>query len=718
MAREYRPSDAKKLITEHTAVVDALSHANWQAQEHLEEAKQISLRIVAEKVLAVLREIPVEELNRDKKGFRVKVLRDNGYGTIADVAAASVWQLEAINGIGYESAVAIKAETDSLTTMAGKGMKLRLSADDRNPGATALVLSIAKYRLVQYVAGQCEVLLETNKTVIENAVDELMPAQNPLKWVFSSKKTKQKWDDAYAYLQSVREGYYWEQARACVNTLSAAAQLSEEAAWEDFTKNPILFFNIVEKVNPGALGNDDSLYGLPEELARAIQEESYFPDGLLCQLRKYQEWGVRYILHQGRVLLGDEMGLGKTVQAIAAMVSLRNTGCTHFVVVCPAGVLANWCREIRKMSRLSVTQVYGPDRSYALDSWLRTGGVAVTTYENSGFFVLPEDFCFSMLVVDEAHYIKNTSARRSQNVRALCEYADRLLFMTGTALENNVDEMISLMEVLNPDIAEQVKTMASLSTAPQFRKLVAPVYYRRKREDVLTELPDKIETQEWCTMTACEEQIYEKAVLDRNYTETRRVSWNVEDLAESSKAKRLLEIVEEAEAEGRKILVFSFFLDTIRRVQTILAERCTEAITGAVSPGRRQEIIDEFDKAPAGTVLPAQIQSGGTGLNIQSASVVILCEPQFKPSIENQAISRAYRMGQARDVMVHRLLCEDTVDERILEILADKQTIFDAFADKSEAAEAAEGREIDSKTFGDIIQEEIDRINVKYHSAD
>ena len=110
-------------------------------------------------------------------------------------------------------------------------------------------------------------------------------------------------------------------------------------------------------------------------------------------------------------------------------------------------------------------------------------------------------------------------------------------------------------------------------------------------------------------------------------------------------------------------------------------------------------------------MLAAQVQSGGTGLNIQSASVVILCEPQLKPSVENQAISRAYRMGQTRNVLVYRLLCENSVDEKIMTLLEDKQAIFDAFADQSEAAN--ESREIDERTFGNIIREEIDRINAK-----
>ena len=107
-------------------------------------------------------------------------------------------------------------------------------------------------------------------------------------------------------------------------------------------------------------------------------------------------------------------------------------------------------------------------------------------------------------------------------------------------------------------------------------------------------------------------------------------------------------------------------------------------------------------------VLISQIIAGGTGLNIQSASVVIFCEPQLKPSIENQAIARAYRMGQARNVLVYRLLCENTIDERITEMLAEKQAIFNAFADKSVAADNVE---VDVKSLGNIIKEEIDRIN-------
>lgn len=119
--------------------------------------------------------------------------------------------------------------------------------------------------------------------------------------------------------------------------------------------------------------------------------------------------------------------------------------------------------------------------------------------------------------------------------------------------------MISLISILRPDIASQLHGMASLSSAPQFREAIAPVYYRRKQEDVLRELPEKTESEEWCTLSAEEETIYEQAVLAKQYNETRRVSWNVEDLRTSSKAKRMLELIDEATAENRKIIVFLSF---------------------------------------------------------------------------------------------------------------------------------------------------------------
>lgn len=667
--------------------------------------------MVTSETLSLLRNIPIDEINREKKGFRIKALRDNGYQTIADIAPASVYTLSSIYGISDDAAYSIKRVVDKIVSTTRKGVKIKISADDKSAMTSQLVLAISRYKQSEAYIFECEKIYNNSKQNIEKYLQDLAPASSGLKWIFSSEAKKKAAIEAYNILTGMLTGGYAQATNYNVEAIHNLSYVRTDEAWQDFSENSIRFFNVLEDVAPGVLGTDDTIYGLPEELAREIQDQCYFPDGLLCELRRYQEWGVKYILHQERVLLGDEMGLGKTIQAIASMVSLKNTGATHFVVVCPASVLANWYREIRKMSKLSVVKIHGAGRKAALESWKKTGGVAVTTYETTGFFKLEDDFKFSMLVVDEAHYIKNPDAKRTKNVTDISYHAERILFMTGTALENRVEEMISLIKVLQPHIASKVHGMEFLSSAPQFREAVAPVYYRRKREDVLTELPDLIETQEWCSMNAIEEQAYEESVLGSNFMAARRVSWNVDDLKDSSKATRLMEIINEATEEGRKVIVFSFFLDTIKKITNYLGDQCYGPINGSISPQRRQEIIDEFDTAPAGSVLAAQIQAGGTGLNIQSASVVIICEPQFKPSIENQAISRAYRMGQTRNVLVYRLLCENSVDEKITDLLATKQEIFDAFADESVAAN--KNKELDEKVFGNIIKEEIERINAK-----
>ena len=203
---------------------------------------------------------------------------------------------------------------------------------------------------------------------------------------------------------------------------------------------------------PGILGNDDGLYGLPEGLAREIEEEDVDSDGLLCSLRRYQEWGVKYILHQKNVLLGDEMGLGKTVQAIATMVSLHNSGETHFLVVCPASVLPNWCKEISQKSKLQVYRIHGNSKKTLAKYWMLKGGVAVATFESASCIEFRPDSKLGILIIDEAHYIKNPQTRRARLLAEIATHAKRKLFMTGTALENRVDEMINLIDILQPQL--------------------------------------------------------------------------------------------------------------------------------------------------------------------------------------------------------------------------------------------------------------------------
>lgn len=696
------------LTREFTDLQSSIAACPDLCDKDAEEIKNAAQKLIATDALRILEDIPVEEISRKRKGIRVKTLMDNGYFTIADLHAASVFQLSSISGISEDAAYTIKRVVGQIAQEAGTGIKVKLSADNQTPASTALVTAVYRYKRRLNRIQNLHALTDGIIAQSKHADSVFSQVGNGAPWLFFTDDERQTVCDTYHSLSQALNSEDMHQARRLLLQVRKAEQYSPDDVWRDFSKDSIAYYNILEKIVPGILGNDDQLYGLPEELAQQIQDQAFFPDGLTCTLRRYQEWGVKYILHPEKVLLGDEMGLGKTVQAIAAMVSLRNTGATHFVVVCPASVVTNWCREITKHSKLRAIKVHGSGRISAWNSWKKTGGVAVTTYETTGYLQLSDSEHIDMLTVDEAHYIKNPEARRTIHVKVLCRHASRLLFMTGTALENKVDEMIALISMLQPSVASAVSHMAILSSAPQFRELVAPVYYRRKRTDVLTELPELMESKEWCTLGASEKDIYESTVLSRNFAAMRRVSWNAGDLQHSCKAVRLLELVEEAAAEDRKIIVFSFFLDTIHAIGGLLGECCYGPINGSVPPQRRQQILDEFANAPAGSVLLAQIQSGGTGLNIQCASVVILCEPQLKPSIENQAISRAYRMGQSRNVLVYRLLCDNTVDERITDLLEQKQAIFDAFADKSVAAE--QSIDLDEKSTGQIIQEEIDRI--------
>jgi SNF2 family DNA or RNA helicase len=156
---------------------------------------------------------------------------------------------------------------------------------------------------------------------------------------------------------------------------------------------------------------------------------------------------------------------------------------------------------------------------------------------------------------------------------------------------------------------------------------------------------------------------------------------------DSAKLRRLLEITDEATQDGRKVVVFSFFRNVLSTVTQALGAMAVGPVTGDVPPAKRQGLIDEFTASQSPAVLVAQIQAGGVGLNIQAASVVIITEPQWNPAIEDQAIARAHRMGQVRRVDVHRLLAEDSVDQRILEVLGVKRAEFDAYARRSDLKE-------------------------------
>ena len=419
---------------------------------------------------------------------------------------------------------------------------------------------------------------------------------------------------------------------------------------------------------------------LAGDLVETVNAQELAGELMIAHLRRYQLFGAKYIVHQKHALLGDEMGLGKTIQAIAVMAHLAWTGKKRFLVVCPLSVMVNWAREIEKHSQLEAVAIHGNDRGEEFARWKEQCPVGVTSFETLERLPLNEIKALDLIVVDEAHNVKNAKAKRTQNVLLLVQRSERVLYMTGTPLENKVEEMCFLIESIDHALGTKLRLLPGVADEA-FRKTIAEVYLRRGREDVLGELPELIETEEWLEMTPAEKEAYKQSLKKQNFMAVRRISWDTGE--KSSKLGRLCELVEEAAEDDRRILIFSYFLDTLQMVQETLGDLCIGRIDGSLPATERQELVDRFAAAEDGAVLLGQVTAAGVGLNIQAASVVIFCEPQLKPSTEEQAIARAYRMGQERGVTVYRLLMKDSIDERIMQILKEKQEIFDLYADHS-----------------------------------
>lgn len=664
----------------------------------------------------VLESMDIEKINVDRDGIRVAVLKNAGIRNILEVSRMSGTKLQAINGIGEAGASKIVNNARLLRLNVEKTVQPALSVDNSNPQTTAIIRAL--YFLVQNdtVLKNAEQLYGTYHDIIKQHMQSVRIMSGNFKWMLASKKNKNAAQEAAGRLKEIAGGEFGARVPGIVGEYNRnnSGKVSDDACWADFSRNTAPYYSMLEMV----LGNDIVRKGdfgtasLSEELLKSIESYKLDLSLLKAKLRRYQFFGTQYILHQERVLLGDEMGLGKTMQAIAAFCHLFSKGYRHFLVVCPLSVVVNWKREIESQSGLSVIEVYGEDRAMEMTQWSSDGGVAVTTYETLNKIPVPEAVTVDMMVVDEAHYIKNPAAQRTQSVLAAAAKASRILFMSGTPLENRIEEMQFLIRCLQPEIAEQIKDMKQLADAARFREAVAPVYLRRVREDVLKELPELVEKEQWGLMNAEELNAYKEALLQGNFMAVRQVSWQLSDVGKSTKAQRLTEICENARQSGRKLIIFSFFKDVLEKVSVLLGAYCVGVIDGSVPATERQKMIDALETAEAGSALVCQIQAGGVGLNIQAASVVVFCEPQIKPSMETQAVARAYRMGQSRSVMVHRLLMENSVDERIMELLRQKSEVFEHFADESVIGEM-DIQVNENTVMKNIVAEEIKRLNLE-----
>ncbi|WP_106402228.1 DEAD/DEAH box helicase [Actinocorallia populi] len=657
---------ARGFLAEHGRAVAAVRAALEPLREHAARAE--------------LARIPAARLKDVTEGrLRLGPVEQAGYATVLDVLDATPYALQLLPGVGVQTATQLHAAARQIAAAAAETAPMRLDADDRTPEATALV--IALHPLVN-AGPELPRAISAARSVagtLEPLLAAAAPARSRLRRLLAGRRRRAESRAALTALAGLRNDP--ETPRLVFDTALDLGRppLDGTGAWIDFELQAPAYYGVLTEL-AGARPDRDRAEGfLPHEIADRVNAQPLDDAHRRVSLRGYQEFGARFALAQRRCILGDEMGLGKTVQAVAALAHLRSEGGTRFLVACPASVLVNWIREIEHRSTLRALRAHGPDRDAALAEWSRTGGVAVTTID--GLHALPVTDV-AMLVVDEAHYVKNPATRRAKAVAAWADRADHVLFLTGTPMENRVEEFQNLVAMLQPGL--RIDGSDAIAGAQAFRRSVGPAYLRRNQSDVLTELPELVHTEEWEEFSRTDLAAYRRAVKDGNFMAMRRAAYAAPKT--SGKLKRLLELVAEARENGHKVVVFSFFREVLTTVHTALPD-AFGPLAGDVPATRRQEIVDLFAAHPGHAVLLAQIQAGGVGLNLQAASVVILCEPQLKPTVESQAIARAHRMGQVRRVQVHRLLSPDSVDERVLALLRHKKALFDAYARRSDIAE-------------------------------
>ncbi len=478
-----------------------------------------------------------------------------------------------------------------------------------------------------------------------------------------------------------------------------------------FLEHSAEFYTFMEKFTgtTAATQNGD----LPTILVNEIQKIEIDLEGLNGTLRPYQLFGTKYALYNKRTLLGDEMGLGKTIQALGLITHLKNNNKSRVLVIAPKSVMANWAHEVKKWTDIPVKVFHGAGkRDEIFGTWLREPCIMITNPEHTKFLDQNRINHIDCLVFDEAHLIKNPQAQRTQIAVLLAEKSEYVLFMSGTPLENNINEMKHLIGVLQPQLIEQIDVKPQLEQPVRFRTHISPAYLRRKRNDVLKELPDLDFIEKLSEMSIAERAYYNRALASglRGLMAMRRAAFVGGDMRNSEKLLNVLEICKEAKENGHKVLVFSFFKDVLKLVHNSLGEHSSGVISGEVDNTVRQEMIDGFTAAPVGEVLICQIDAAGVGLNIQAANIVILCEPQWKPSTELQAIGRAYRMGQTRNVIVYRLLSEESIDDSITQVRERKLRDFNLYADDSNIADIFNSQDI-AINEGEMTQEvlEIER---------
>ena len=656
----------------------SISYAEQQARTEYEAEHEC---VISER----LHRMPLNRLKQLTRGdVRTTAVEASGIRTVGQLLSRRQGQLEEIQGVGPITAArmldAARRAEDQLTDEG----RIRFDVERKPGGQTNLLRALYRLDVVRHDVEANRPALEDMSNLIAKDIDAARLEYRPIRRFFSSRKRKDAAKSALKRIDSLLKEdsiiRLQDHLRVTEERLSDRAIRAFDV-WEDYTARPVHYNALLAEVGGLDPDTEASQGFAPAEIIEKVKQFDLDMRLLNVTLRGYQAFGAKYALVQKHTILGDEMGLGKTIEALAVLCHLKRQGGTHFLVVCPASVLVNWEHETIRHSYLEHPwRLHGPERIQRLSVWVEQGGLAVTTFDTLRLLDLPHDLTISAMIVDEAHFVKNPRALRTIAVRQWLSRSGCSMLMTGTPMENRVEEFRMLVDHVQPGTGLALENESGFLEPDAFRRTVSTVYLRRNQSDVLQELPERIETDEWLTLEGAAADAYRWAVECGNFMDIRRAAFMTNEPDESPKLARLLEITTEAADRGLKTVVFSFFRDVIDRIHAGLGSRTVGPITGAVPAGKRQQIVDQFTASEVPVVLVSQVEAGGVGLNLQAASVVILTEPQWKPSTEEQAIARCHRMGQVRRVEVHRLLTEESVDEVMVEVLHGKSVLFDSYA--------------------------------------
>ncbi|MEH2149187.1 DEAD/DEAH box helicase [Nostoc sp.] len=464
----------------------------------------------------------------------------------------------------------------------------------------------------------------------------------------------------------------------------------------------------------GALNNNQAIAPLPT------------PTGFKGQLRPYQERGAAWLSFLERWGLGaclaDDMGLGKTVQFIAFLLHLKEQDALEnpTLLVCPTSVLGNWEREVNKFApSLKILQYHGDKRpkGKAFLEAVKKHDLIVTSYS-----LLHRDIkslqsvSWQIIVLDEAQNVKNPEAKQSKAVRQL--EATFRIALTGTPVENRLQELWSILDFLNPGylgnkqffqrrFAMPIEKYGDTASLTQLRSLVQPFILRRLKSDrdIIQDLPDKQEMTVFCGLTgeqaALYQQIVEQSLVEIESAEglQRRgmilalliklkqicnhpAQYLKEATLEqhnSAKLLRLEEMLEEVLAEGDRALIFTQFAEWGKLLKPYLEKQLGREIFflyGSTSKKQREEMIDRFQHDPQGPpIMILSLKAGGVGLNLTRANHVFHFDRWWNPAVENQATDRVFRIGQTRNVQVHKFVCTGTLEEKIHDMIESKKQL-------------------------------------------